>query len=302
MAKLFPIHTTTMALTFPSAIIYIRIEQGETIRIFKSVINIATDNNPTDRGLKSMKVIAITGKGGTGKTAVASMLIRHITKGTKTLLAIDADPDSNLPDVLGIKVDKTIGDMREFMLQERDRMPPDTNKERVLESKIYEILTEMPRYDLLVMGRPEGSGCYCFANNLLRGIMDRILKNYDLTIIDTAAGLEHLSRRIIRDVDELLVVTDGSRRGLQTAERIRELAKSLNLNIKKMHVIANKVTPENRPRIEEYARELKMDLVGTVPYDEVLAKFDLEGRPLAELPEYSAALLGVGEIAKRMGL
>ena len=249
-----------------------------------------------------MKVIAITGKGGTGKTAVAAMLIRHISKGTKTLLAIDADPDSNMPDVLGVKVDKTIGDTREFMLQERDKMPPDTNKERVLESKVYEVLTEMPRYDLLVMGRPEGSGCYCFANNLLRGIMDRILKNYDLTIIDTAAGLEHLSRRIIRDVDELLVVTDGSRRGLQTAERIRELAKSLNLNIKKMHVIANKVTPQNRARIEEYARELKMDLVGTVPYDEVLAKFDLDGKPLAGLPEDSMALLGVGEIANKMGL
>lgn len=249
-----------------------------------------------------MKVIAITGKGGTGKTAVAGMLIKHLSSGKKTLLAIDADPDSNLPDVLGVRVEKTIGDMREFMLQERDKMAPDTNKERLLESKVYEVLTEMPHYDLLVMGRPEGSGCYCFANNLLRGIMDRILKNYDLTIIDTAAGLEHLSRRIIRDVDELLVVTDGSRRGLQTAERIRELAKSLNLNIKKMHVIANKVTPENRARIEEYARELKMDLVGVVPFDETLARYDLEGRPLVELPEDSAAFLGVGEIAKRMGL
>ncbi len=249
-----------------------------------------------------MKVIAITGKGGTGKTAVAGMLIKHLSAGNKTILAIDADPDSNLPDVLGIKVDKTIGDMREFMLAERDNMPPDTNKETLLESKVYEVLTEMPRYDLLVMGRPEGSGCYCFANNLLRGIMDRILKNYDLTIIDTAAGLEHLSRRIIRDMDELLVVTDGSRRGLQTAERIRDLAKSLNLNIKKMHVIANKVTPENRARIEEYASELKMDLVGIVPFDEVLAKFDLEGKPLAELPEDSAAFKGIGEIARKMGL
>jgi CO dehydrogenase maturation factor len=249
-----------------------------------------------------MRVIAITGKGGTGKTAVAGMLIKHISKGKKTLLAIDADPDSNLPDVLGVKVEKTIGDMREFMLQERDKMPPDTNKEALLESKVYEVLTEMQHYDLLVMGRPEGSGCYCFANNLLRGIMDRIVKNYDLTIIDTAAGLEHLSRRIIRDVDELLVVTDGSRRGLQTAERIRELAKSLNLNIKKMHVVANKVTPENRARIEEYAKELNMDLVGVVPFDEMLAKFDLEGRPLSELPEDSAALIGVGEIVRKISI
>jgi CO dehydrogenase maturation factor len=129
-----------------------------------------------------MKVIAITGKGGTGKTAVAGMLIKQLSKGKKTLLAIDADPDSNLPDVLGVQVDKTIGDMREFMLQERDKLPPDTSKERLLESKVYEVLIEMPHYDLLVMGRPEGSGCYCFANNLLRGIMDRILKNYEITL------------------------------------------------------------------------------------------------------------------------
>ncbi len=248
-----------------------------------------------------MKVIAITGKGGTGKTAIAGMLIKQLSKGKKTLLAIDADPDSNLPDVLGIKVDKTIGDMRDFMLQERDKLPPDTSKERLLESKVYEVLIEMQRYDLLVMGRPEGSGCYCFANNLLRGIMDRILKNYDLTIIDTAAGLEHLSRRIIRDVDELLVVTDGSRRGLQTAERIRELTKSLDLNIKKMHVIANKVTPENRAMIEKYAVELKMDIAGVVPFDEVLAKFDLEGKPLAHLPDDSKALIAAGEIVTKMG-
>jgi len=249
-----------------------------------------------------MKIIAITGKGGTGKTAIAGMLIKNLSKGKKAILAIDADPDSNLPDVLGTKVEKTIGDMREFMLTERDKMPPDINKESILESKVYEVLTERHGYDLLVMGRPEGAGCYCFANNLLRGIMDRILKNYDLTIIDTAAGLEHLSRRIIRDVDELLVVTDGSRRGLQTAERIRDLAQGLNLNIRKMHVIANKVTPENRGRIEEYAKELKMDLIGVVPFDNTLAKFDLEGKPLSELPEDSAAANAVKEIVLRMRL
>ncbi|MBE0521073.1 MAG: AAA family ATPase, partial [Candidatus Methanoperedenaceae archaeon] len=223
-------------------------------------------------------------------------------KGGKALLVVDADPDSNLPDVLGVSVDRTIGDTREFMFRERDNLPPDTNKESLLESKIYEILVEMPRFDLLVMGRPEGSGCYCYVNNLLRGIMDRITKNYDLVLIDTAAGLEHLSRRIIRDIDELLVVTDGSRRGLQTAERIRNLAVSLDLNIKNLHVVANKVTPENRDRIEEYARELKMDLVGVVPFDEVLAQFDLEGKPVTGLPEDSGALLGVREIVRKMGL
>ena len=250
-----------------------------------------------------MKIVAITGKGGTGKTAVAGMLVKHLTaKGGNALLVVDADPDSNLPDVLGVEVEKTIGDMREFLFQERDKLPPDANKESLLESKIYQILVEEPRFDLLVMGRPEGSGCYCYVNNLLRGIMDRITKNYDLVLIDTAAGLEHLSRRIIRDIDELLVVTDGSRRGLQTGERIRDLAVSLDLNIKKLHVVANKVTPKNRERIEAYASELKMDLVGVVPFDEVLAQYDLEGKPVTELPEDSGAFQGVGKIVGKMGL
>lgn len=245
-----------------------------------------------------MKVIAITGKGGTGKTAIAGMLVRCLSN--HSLLVIDSDPDSNLPEVLGVNVDHTIGDMREFMFRERDRMPPDIDKERMLESKIYEVLIEMPEYDLLVMGRPEGSGCYCFVNNLLRGIMDRIIKNYDITLIDTAAGLEHLSRRIIRDVDNLLVIIDASLRGLQTAERIRHLADSLELNIKRMHVIANKVTPENTARIKEYASLKGMKLMGMIPFDDTLARFDLEGKPIVELPRNSIALREVEKIARRI--
>ncbi|TFH47257.1 MAG: ATP-binding protein, partial [ANME-2 cluster archaeon] len=153
-----------------------------------------------------MKVVAITGKGGTGKTAVAAMLIKTLVSRDQTILAIDADPDTNLPEVLGDEVEQTVGDQREFLMSQRDNLPPDTDKSRVLESKIYSVLSEQTGYDLLVMGRPEGKGCYCFANNLLRGIMDRIIKNYDLTIVDTAAGLEHLSRGIIQDVNELIVV------------------------------------------------------------------------------------------------
>ena len=167
-----------------------------------------------------MRVIAITGKGGTGKTAIAAMLIRSLVSKKMTILAVDADPDTNLPEALGDTVEETVGDQREFMLRERDNLPPDIDKERMLESRIYSILAERHGYDLLVMGRPDGPGCYCYTNNLLRGIMDRIVKNYDLTIIDTAAGLEHLSRRIIRDVDELIVVTDGSKRSwLITSKR-----------------------------------------------------------------------------------
>jgi CO dehydrogenase maturation factor len=249
-----------------------------------------------------VKVVAITGKGGTGKTAVAAMLIKTLVSRDQTILAIDADPDTNLPEVLGDEVEQTVGDQREFLMTQRDNLPPDTDKSRVLESKIYSVLSEQTGYDLLVMGRPEGKGCYCFANNLLRGIMDRIIKNYDLTIVDTAAGLEHLSRGIIQDVNELIVVTDGSKRGLHTAQRIRELVNELDLKIEKMHVVLNKVTPQNSERLQEYARELGLDLAGVIPFDETIVQFDLEGRPLKELPSTSPAIIEIENIIIQLGL
>jgi len=248
------------------------------------------------------KVIAITGKGGTGKTAITTLLIRHLTKTNKVVLAIDADPDTNLPETLGCEVAKTVGDMKQFMQDERDNLPPDINKESILESKIYEILEEMPKYDLIVMGRPEGSGCYCYVNNLLRGILDRFVKNYDVVIIDTEAGLEHFSRKMIRDVDDLIVVTDGSRRGLRTAERIRDLTEELDTNVKNIVVVANKVTDTNRTEIERTADELNLELIGTVPVDSVIAERDLKGIPLFDLPDDSVAVQEVDKIAKKLGL
>ena len=239
--------------------------------------------------------IAVTGKGGTGKTVVTALLIRHVMRGERVLLAVDADPDTNLPEALGDTVSRTVGDIREMILE---GLPPDADKMLVLESRIYEILTETPKYDLLVMGRPDGPGCYCYANNLLRGIMDRITKNYDLTIIDTAAGLEHLSRRIIRNLDILLVVTDGSRKGLATAERIRDLAGELDLGFKKIYIILNKVTPENRESLQKYASELDFEIAGTIPFDPELADYDLDGTPLIDLPDDSEAVTEVERIAE----
>ena len=249
-----------------------------------------------------MKVVAITGKGGTGKTAIAAMLIRWLVNRDATILAIDADPDSNLPEALGDVVEETLADQREFLFKERDNLPPDADKELLLESRIYSVLAEQHGYDLLVMGRPEGSGCYCFTNNLLRNIMDRIIKNYDLAIIDTAAGLEHLSRGIIRNVDELVVVTDGSRRGLQTAERIRDIEKELNLKVRHMFVIFNKVTPQNHDRLNKYAQELGLEVAGMVPFDEDIARFDLDGKALSELPATSPAVIEMQNIIMKLGI
>jgi len=251
------------------------------------------------------KVIAVTGKGGTGKTAVTAMMIRHLLNGSAKkykILAIDADPDANLADALGVAVSKTIGDMREFMQQSRYTTSPDTDKQALFESKLFEILAEEEGYDLLVMGKPEGSGCYCFVNNLLRGIMDKTVSDYDLTIIDTPAGLEHFSRKTIPDLDILVVVTDESRRGLTTAERIRDLAGEIELRYKEMYVVVNKVTPERKQKVLETARGVGLKVIGTIPYDELLAKFDLVGDPLIGLPDDTQAVMEMKSVVKGIGL
>lgn len=251
------------------------------------------------------KVIAVTGKGGTGKTAVTAMLIGHLVKNSGKkyrMLVIDADADANLADALGVRVGKTIGDMREFMQQSRFTTSPETDKQVLFESKLFEILLEEAGYDLLVMGKPEGSGCYCFVNNLLRGIMDKTTANYDLIIIDTPAGLEHFSRKTIPDLDDLIVVTDESRRGLTTGERIRDLAGEIELKYKDLFVIVNKVTIERKEKVLANARDLGLKVIGTIPYDESLARFDLVGDPLMGLPDDSPAVKEMVQVVEALGL
>jgi CO dehydrogenase maturation factor len=251
------------------------------------------------------KVIAITGKGGTGKTAVTAMLIRYLVKNSGKkyqTLVIDADPDANLSDALGVQTGKTIGDMREFMQQSRFTTSPDTDKQVLFESKLFEILLEEEGYDLLVMGKPEGSGCYCFVNNLLRGIMDKTTANYDLIIIDTPAGLEHFSRKTIPDLDDLIVVTDESKRGLTTGERIRDTAREIELQYKNLYVIVNKLTAGRKDQVLENAKGIGLNVIGTIPYDETLAKFDLVGDPLMGLPDDSSAVQEMMQVVGKLGL
>jgi CO dehydrogenase maturation factor len=259
-------------------------------------------NNP--KGYSVTKVIAITGKGGTGKTAVAALLIRSLSKKGKFILAVDADADTNLPETLGCENVKTIGDAKESLQAEITNPRPDNpdmNKESILQSKVYEIIEEMPGYDLLVMGRPEGSGCYCYINNLLRGIMDKLIVNYDVIVIDAEAGLEHFSRKIIRDIDDLIVVTDASRRGFRTAERICELVVELDSNVGKIHVIANKVTDSNKDKLVKLAEDLKLSLIGMIPLDPVIEEMDIKGTPLFEISDDSVAAIEIESIVQKLG-
>ncbi len=247
-------------------------------------------------------IIAVSGKGGTGKTLLSSLLIKLLSETGKDILAIDADPDSNLPEALGVEVMKTVGDVREELKVDtaKGNIPKDMNKWDILDYKIMESVVETPKFDLLVMGRPEGSGCYCAVNNMLRKIIETLSSNYDYIIIDTEAGLEHLSRRTTQNVDIMLVVTDKSKRGILTAQRIGELSNELDINFKEMLLVVNRITPENKDLILKKAQETDIEIVGTIYEDHEVAEYDIEGKPLVELSDDSNSVVAVSKIVSRI--
>ena len=247
-------------------------------------------------------IIAVSGKGGTGKTLVSSLLIKSLKDTEKDILAIDADPDSNLPEALGVDVHKTVGDVREDLKEDtaKGRIPAGMNKWDILDYKIMESIIETPNFDLLVMGRPEGSGCYCAVNNMLRRIIENLSSNYDVIVIDAEAGLEHLSRRTTQNVDVMLVVTDKSKRGILTAQRIGQLADELDIKFQDLYLVLNRVNPENEDEIVQKVKETGLNMVGIIHEDDEVAQFDIEGRPLVELPNESNTVKAVNGILSRI--
>lgn len=243
-------------------------------------------------------IIAVSGKGGTGKTLVSSLLVKVLSQTGKDILAIDADPDSNLPEALGVDVEKTVGDVREELKQDTAarKIPTDVNKWDILDYKIMESVVETPKFDLLVMGRPEGSGCYCAVNNMLRKIIETLSSNYDFIVIDTEAGLEHLSRRTTQNVDIMLIVTDISKRGMLTAQRIGELSSELDITFQEMFLVLNRVKSENEEEIRKKADETGLEVIGTIYEDDLVKDYDIEGKPLIELSLDSNPVKSVSEI------
>jgi CO dehydrogenase maturation factor len=228
--------------------------------------------------------IAVSGKGGTGKTTFAGMIIRYLLeKNRGPVLAVDADANANLNEVLGIEVKSTIGEMRERM-KEPEEVPVGMTKDVWFEYKVQEALTEAKGFDLLVMGRPEGAGCYCAANTLARKYIDMLTENYPYIVIDNEAGMEHFSRLTTRDVDLLFVLSDSSRRGIMTAARIRDLVKELKLNIKKDLLVLNRMAGPLQQDTAEEIKKNRLDLAGVVPSDEEINRFDRNGTPTFRLP------------------
>ncbi len=247
------------------------------------------------------KIVAVAGKGGTGKTTVASLLIRYLQNSGKTpVLAVDADPDANLAEMLGMKAEKTIGGAREDFFASKLELPAGMPKEAYLEVKLHEVIVEGKHIDLLVMGRPEGSGCYCYINNALRKYLEVLAKNYPYVIIDNEAGLEHLSRRTTQDVDILLIVSDYSSNGVRAAKRIKELAEELKLRVGKQYLMVNGAPESLSAHFTEEVEKAGVPMLGSVPQDDLIPRFEIEEKPLTSLPDNSAAVVAVQQMAQKL--
>ena len=232
--------------------------------------------------------IALAGKGGTGKTTTAGMLVKYLVeKGKTPVLAVDADANANLNEVLGIDSGETLGDAREDM---KTGVATGMTKDVYMEMKLQQAVVESSGFDLIVMGRPEGAGCYCAANTLLTQYLEKLIDNYSYLVVDNEAGMEHISRLTTNNIDVLLVVSDATRRGLQAAHRIVKLSEALKLNISRKVVMINRTKEGQSEALDEALSQYDLDFVGTVPEDTEVQQFDLEGRPTVELPSENGAV------------
>jgi CO dehydrogenase maturation factor len=249
------------------------------------------------------KTIVVAGKGGVGKTAIAALLIDLLSE-KGVVLAIDADPSTNLNTALGLPLGATVGRAREDVTDDiqKGRLSPTVSKQDLIDQKIREALVESSKIDLLAMGRPEGPGCYCAANHMLRLSIDRLAKNYDYTVIDSEAGMEHISRQTTRDVDFLLIVSDVTMRGLTAAARMKDLIKEMRSKVGRVGLAVNRVKNGLPPEIGKAAGDFGLELVATVAEDPNLSDLEIKGKAITELPENSALRAGAKEIISKFGL
>jgi CO dehydrogenase maturation factor len=232
--------------------------------------------------------IAMAGKGGTGKTTIAALIVRIIKeKKLGSILAIDADPNSNLAEVLGLEAQETIGEILDNISSHPEKIPSGMPKDRFIEYQVQAAIAEGDGFDVLTMGRPEGPGCYCYVNNSLRNIMAKLIQDYDYVVIDNEAGLEHLSRRTSRSADALLVVSDATVVGLRAAQRIRSLVKELNIKTKKNLLLVNR---HNSDLEKDKIRDFDLNYLGYIPIDAQIERLSLNGNSIMRLDKDAVSI------------
>ena len=254
-----------------------------------------------------IKTIAIAGKGGTGKTTVSALLIKLLSQ-KGLVLAVDADPSTNLSQALGLPLDdsRTVGKIREKMAEDvsKNRLSPDVGKPEYLYNKVVESLIESKGFDLLTMGRPEGPGCYCASNEFLRASLDKLVKDYKYSyvVMDCEAGMEHISRQTTRDVDVLLIMSDPTMKGVTTAARMKKLIEEMRSNVGKVGLVINRVRGEVSPEIKKAVEDSGLHILALIPEDPDMASLEMRGEPVTGLPPESPLLLKVKEIAANLDL
>ena len=238
--------------------------------------------------------IAVAGKGGSGKTSMASLVIRHLMKnGSGVILAVDADPNANLGESLGLSIRQTVGSIIASFNEEKINIPPGMSKEAYLDYKLNKAIIESEKLDLLTMGRGEGPECYCYPNLMLRKFIDTVSGSYAYMVLDNEAGMEHLSRRTTQNIDELLIISDHSVKGVRTVARIRDLVTELKLIVKRQSVIINFAPDKLDPLVNEELARLEIDRIATVPLDNEVYEYGLKLKPLLDLSDASKAVRAV---------
>ena len=247
-----------------------------------------------------MKTIAIAGKGGTGKSTLSAVTARWLSDHVSgAVLVVDADSNVNLNDLLGVDLMETVGGIREEMKEKVQSIPGGMTKQQFLEYKIQSSIVETPDFDLIAMGRPEGPGCYCYANSILRDILKTLSHNYEYVIIDNEAGMEHLSRRTTAGIDYLLMISDPTVRGIHAAGSIGRLIKELDTRVREKYLIVNRLRDSLHQAATESIETEGLKLLCTVPEDELLSETDRRGEPIWPVADKSKAYGVLGEIFER---
>lgn len=245
------------------------------------------------------KIIAVAGKGGTGKTTLSALLLRGLhAKGISPTLAVDADPNSNLGESLGITIEKTVGDIREDYMRDPQSLPAGMDKVNYLRLLLEQILIEKKDFDLLVMGRQEGRGCYCMVNNILQNFTDMLMANYSYVVVDNEAGMEHLSRRTDGVMDHLFLVTDYSLRGLRALARIKKYIDSSNLVANKMSIVVTRAPQKLNDTFMQEMEAIGIEEYFIMPEDHNLLDFDMEKKSLMDLPNDSPSVVAIDHIVE----